>query len=122
MKLLGSTKDLFDSDKNSENVSRLENVEVVLVHCNLVYNSYHQHSRVINWYIITFFNFFKNYEYGIFRTYKMRYSLEPRYRRYVHGQGFISFARNIGNKYGKKLFDKSLDVGKSMKKNMVKKY
>ena len=28
----------------------------------------------------------------------------------------MSFARNIGNKYGKKLFDKSLDVGKSMKK------
>ena len=28
----------------------------------------------------------------------------------------MSFARNIGNKYGKKVFDKSLDVGKSMKK------
>ena len=52
----------------------------------------------------------------------MRYSLEPRYRRYVIGQGFMSFAKNIGNKYGKKLFDKSIDVGKSMKKNMVKKY
>ena len=52
----------------------------------------------------------------------MRYSLEPRYRRYVQGKGFMSFARNIGNKYGKKLFDKSTDVGESMKKNMVKKY
>ena len=52
----------------------------------------------------------------------MRYSLEPRYRRYVHGHGFMSFARNIGNKYGKKIFDKSIDVGKSMKKDMVKKY
>ena len=52
----------------------------------------------------------------------MIYSLEPRYRRYVQGQGFMSFARNIGNKYGRKIFDKSLDVGKSMKKNMVKKY
>ena len=52
----------------------------------------------------------------------MRYSLEPRYRRYVQGQGFMSFGRNIGNKYGKKLFDKSIDVGKSMKKKMVKKY
>ena len=51
----------------------------------------------------------------------MRYSLEPRYRRYVQGQGFMSFARNIGNKYGKKIFDKSLDVGKSMKKNYGKK-
>ena len=57
-----------------------------------------------------------------FITYKMRYSLEPHYRRYVQGQGFMSFARNIGNKYGRTIFDKSLDVGKSMKKNMVKKY
>ena len=46
----------------------------------------------------------------------MRYSLEPHYRRYVQGQGFMSFARNIVNKYGQKIFDKSLDVGKSMKK------
>ena len=46
MKLLGSTKDIIDTDKNSENVPRLENVEVVLVHCNLVNNSYQQHSRV----------------------------------------------------------------------------
>ena len=42
----------------------------------------------------------------------MRYSLEPRYRKYVQGQGFMSFAKNIGNKYGKKLFDKIMDVGK----------
>ena len=47
MKLLGSTKDIVDSDKNSENVQRLENVEVVLVHCNLVNNSYQQSSRVL---------------------------------------------------------------------------
>ena len=46
----------------------------------------------------------------------MRYSLESGYRGYVQGQGFMSFARNIGNKYDKKLFDKSIDVGKSMKK------
>ena len=51
----------------------------------------------------------------------MRYSLEPRYRKYVQGQGFMSFARNIGNKYGKKIFDKSIDVGKSMKKKYAKK-
>ena len=44
----------------------------------------------------------------------MRYSLEPRYRRYVQGQGCMSFARNIGNKYGRKLFDKSIDVGKKV--------
>ena len=47
MKLLGSTKDIIDSDKNGENVPRLENVEVVLVHCNLVNNSYQQASRVL---------------------------------------------------------------------------
>ena len=47
MKLLGSTKDIIDSDKNCENVPRLENVEVVLVHCNLVNNSYQQASRVL---------------------------------------------------------------------------
>ena len=54
----------------------------------------------------------------------MRYSLEPHYRRYVQGPGFMSFARNIANKYGKcmispknirKIFDKWLDFGKSMK-------
>ena len=47
MKLLRSTKDIIDSDKNSENVPKLENVEVVLVHCNLVNNDYQQHSRVL---------------------------------------------------------------------------
>ena len=46
----------------------------------------------------------------------MRYSLEPRYRKYVQGQGFMSFAKNIGNKYCKKLFDKSIDVGKKYDK------
>ena len=51
----------------------------------------------------------------------MGYSLEPHYRRYVQGQGFMSFARNIGNKYGRKIFDKSLDVGKSMKNKHGKK-
>ena len=51
----------------------------------------------------------------------MRYSLEAHYRRYVQGQGFMSFARNIGNKYRRKIFDKSLDIGKSMKKRFGKK-
>ena len=47
IKLLESTKDIIDADKNSENVPKLENVEVVLVHCNLVNNAYQQHSRVL---------------------------------------------------------------------------
>ena len=47
MKLLCSTSNSIYADKNSENVPKLENVEVVLVHCNLVNNSYQQHSRVL---------------------------------------------------------------------------
>ena len=47
MKLLGSTKATIDADKNSENVPKLENFEVVLVHCNLVNNAHQQHSRVL---------------------------------------------------------------------------
>ena len=35
----------------------------------------------------------------------MRYSIEPRERRYVEGYGFLSFARNLNNKYGQKLID-----------------
>ena len=43
MKLLGSTKKVVDSDKNSDNVPKLESVEVILVHCNFVKNDY-QHA------------------------------------------------------------------------------
>ena len=46
----------------------------------------------------------------------MRYSVEPRERRYIKGYGFLSVARNLGthatkvaknlnNKYGQKLVD-----------------
>ena len=35
----------------------------------------------------------------------MRYSIEPRERRYVERYGFLSFARNLNNKYGQKLID-----------------
>ena len=47
MKLLGSTSSIIDAGKSSENVPILENVEVVLVHCNLVNNAYQQHSKVL---------------------------------------------------------------------------
>ena len=53
MNLLGSTSSIIDADKNSEKVPRLENVEVVLVHCNLVNNSYQQHSRVLITFVTT---------------------------------------------------------------------
>ena len=35
----------------------------------------------------------------------MRYSIEPRDRVYVKGYGFMSFARSMSNKYGKKVVD-----------------
>ena len=35
----------------------------------------------------------------------MRYSTKPRFRKYVQGYCFLSFARKLGNKYGKKLMD-----------------
>ena len=84
MKLLGSTKDIIDSDKSSENVPRLENVEVVLVHCNLVNNAYQQASKVLFTFvpnkqykqlvsIFSIVSFFKNYEYRIFKNRSMVY-------------------------------------------------
>ena len=41
----------------------------------------------------------------------MRYSTEPRFRKYVKGYSFLSFAKNIGNKYGKKLMDTATKTG-----------
>ena len=32
----------------------------------------------------------------------MRHSIETRFRKYVTGYGFLSFAKNFGYKYGKK--------------------
>ena len=47
MKLLGSTKSKITKDKNGENIPYLEITEVVLIHCNVVNNSYWQNSRVL---------------------------------------------------------------------------
>ena len=47
MKLLGSTESKITKDKNGENVTHLEIVELVLVHCNLVNNDYQQDSRIL---------------------------------------------------------------------------
>ena len=41
----------------------------------------------------------------------MHYSIEPRERRYVKGYGFLSFARNFGNKYVKKLMNTAIKTG-----------
>ena len=43
----------------------------------------------------------------------MRHSLELEYRKYVKGYGFLSFAQNFGDKYGK-----SINNSKNVKKLM----
>ena len=47
MKLLGSTNKDFDKDQDGEIIPKLETVEVVLVHCNLVKNGYQHTSKVL---------------------------------------------------------------------------
>ena len=51
----------------------------------------------------------------------MRYSIEPRERRFVKGYGFMSFARNFSDKYSKSLMDKGIDVSKKFAKTAGKK-
>ena len=51
----------------------------------------------------------------------MRYSIEPRERRYVKGYGFMSFARNFTDKYSKSLMDKGIDLSKTFAKTAGKK-
>ena len=46
----------------------------------------------------------------------MRYSMEPRGRRFIKGYGFMSFARNFSDKYSKYLMDKGIDVSKKFAK------
>ena len=41
----------------------------------------------------------------------MRYSTEPRFRKYVKGYGFLPFARKSGDKYGKKLMNTATKTG-----------
>ena len=56
---------------------------------------------------------------------KIRYSTEPKYRKYVEGYGSLSFARKVGDKYGKKLMDTStktgIDAAKAISKRAVSK-
>ena len=51
----------------------------------------------------------------------MRYSIEPRERRFVKGYGFMSFARNFSDKCSKSLMDKGIDVSKKFAKTAGKK-
>ena len=57
MKLLGNTKKDVDQDEDGKNVPKLESVEVVLVHRNLVSNGYQQASKVS-------FTFVPNQQFG----------------------------------------------------------
>ena len=165
MKLFGSTKKVVDKDKNGENVPKLEIVEVVLVHCNLVKNDYEHTSKVL-------FTFVPNKKFGqlnisphaftmmntvntefscvevwftdqsskaleiednINKSHtnywiniiKMRYSTEQKFRKYVKGYGFLSFARKFGDKYGKKLIDTAtktgIDAAKTTSKRVAQK-
>ena len=41
----------------------------------------------------------------------MRYSTEPKFRKYIKAYGFQSFARKFGDKYGKKLMDTAAKTG-----------
>ena len=50
----------------------------------------------------------------------MRYSIEPRERRYVKGYGFMSFARNFNDKYSKSLMDASKTFAKNAGKKILK--
>ena len=55
----------------------------------------------------------------------MRYSTDPRFRKYVKSYGFLSFARKFGDKYGKKLMDTATktgtDAAKTTSKRVVQK-
>ena len=59
----------------------------------------------------------------------MRYSTQPRDRIYVKGDGFLSFAKNMGknlsNKYGQKLLDSAkkstTEAIKTVSKRAIKK-
>ena len=161
MKLLGSIKKDVDQDKDGEDVPKLESVEVVLVHCNLVNNNYQQTSKVLFTFVPnkqlgqliniaqhsltmlgttnTEFSFIEvwitdrnsepleiedkvNYLIDII---KMRYSAEPKCRKYVKGYNLLSFGRKFGDKYGKKLMDTAtktgIDAAKTASKRVVQK-
>ena len=57
MKLFGNPKKDVDNDKDGEDVSKLESVEVVLVICNLVNSDYQKASKVL-------FTFVPNKQFG----------------------------------------------------------
>ena len=55
----------------------------------------------------------------------MRYSTEPKFRKYVQGYGFLSFSRKCGDRYDKKIMDTAtktgIDAAKTASKRVVQK-
>ena len=55
----------------------------------------------------------------------MRYSTEPKHRKYVQGYEFLSFARKFGDTYCKKLMDTATktgtDTAKTVSKRLIQK-
>ena len=47
MKLLGSAKNVVHKDRDGKIVTKLESVEIALVHCNLVKNDYQHTSKIL---------------------------------------------------------------------------
>ena len=50
----------------------------------------------------------------------MRYSIQPKFRKYVRGYGSFSFARKFGDKYRKKLMDTVTRTGTNAAKTASK--
>ena len=59
------------------------------------------------------FFFIKNHKINKLTTQQiiMRYQTDNKYRKYVQGYEFLSFARNFANKYGKQLMDTTKEQG-----------
>ena len=129
MQLLGSSKKIIENNKNGELVPRLETVEVVLVHCNLVNNNYQQASKVL-------FTFVPNKQLGqlititshsttMLKTTNAEFSsieiwLTDQNNRpleiednvnYTHIWNKLEIGRKFGDKYGKKSMNTATKVG-----------
>ena len=47
----------------------------------------------------------------------MAYRTDNKIKKYVKGYGFISFAKNIGSKYGKKIINKGISAASKFNQN-----
>ena len=51
----------------------------------------------------------------------MSYRTDNKIRRYVKGYGFMSFAKNLGSKYGKKIINKGISAVSKFNQSKYKK-